>query len=82
MARLQNKVGTKNIFQSTNLLTKNVPKLSLNFLSLGFVGLNKSRKIPAKFPAEFPSPKIQKKVTDELLQERRENNVWKAPVSE
>ena len=45
-----------------------------------------SRKNPAKFPTNFPPnfpPKNSKKFTDELLQERRENNFhwnWNFPL--
>ena len=60
VARLQNEVGTKDVFRVTNFLTKNAPKFSPNFLSLCFVGPKKSRKIPAKFPAKLPSPKSKK----------------------
>ena len=62
--------------RATNFLTKNAPKLSPNFLSLCSVG---QKKIPGKFPPNFPlnfpnfPAKNQKKITNELLQERREN---------
>ena len=67
MARLQNEIGTNNFFRATNFLTKNAPNFSPQFLSLNSVGPKKSRKIPAEFP------KIQKKITDELLQERQDD---------
>ena len=34
MARLQNKVDTKDFFRGTNFLMKNAPRFSLIFLSL------------------------------------------------
>ena len=72
MSRLQNEVGTKDAFPGTNFLTKNALKLSPKFSSLFFGGSNKN---PAKFPPNFPQkspPQSQQKITDELLQERRE----------
>ena len=42
------------------------------------MGQKKSQKIPSKFPtkfSKFPCEKSKKKSTDELLQERRENNL-------
>ena len=74
VARLQNEVGTKDFFRGTNFLTKNAPKFSPNILSLYFVGQKKSRKIPGKFPAKFP-PQKSKKFTNELLQDRQENEI-------
>ena len=71
VARLQNEVGTRDFFRGTNFLTKNAPKFSPECSCLYFVGLKKSRKIPAKCPAKFPSQKFYK-FTDELLQRRRE----------
>ena len=52
-------------------ITRKVKKNPKRFLGY-FVGLKESRKIPARFPARFPSPK-SKKITDNLLQERRKN---------
>ena len=75
MARLQSEFCTKDFFRATNFLTKNVPKFSPNFLSLCSVGQKNPRKIPSKVPtklSKFPCEK-SKKITDELLQERREN---------
>ena len=66
--RLQNEVGTKDTFRGTNFLTKNAKKFSPKCLNLYLVDQKASRKIPAKFPSQN-----QKKITDKLLQERREN---------
>ena len=60
-------------FRATKSLTKNAPEFSPKVLSLYFVGPKESRKIPATFPAKFPSQKY-KKITDELLQDCRENS--------
>ena len=60
-----------------NFLTKNAPKFSPKFLSLCSVGQKRSlEKFPPNFPLNFPNfpAKNQKKFTDELLQQRRENN--------
>ena len=46
-------------------------KIWNNFVSLYFVGLKNPEKFPPKFQAYLPSTKI-KKITDELLQERRD----------
>ena len=76
VARLQSEFCTKDFFRATNFLTKNAPKFSLKCLSLCSVG---QKKIPGKFPLNFPlnlpnfPAKNQKKITDELLQEHREN---------
>ena len=67
-ARLQNEVGTKEFFRATNFLTKNGSKFSPKLLSLNFVGPKQSRKIPRRISL----PKIQKRFTNELLQERQE----------
>ena len=72
VARLHNEVGTKYFFRGTNFLTKNAPIISPKCCSLYLVG-PKIPQIPAKFPATFPSQ--NQKITDELLQERREKNM-------
>ena len=76
VARLQSEFCTKDFFWATDFFTKNAPKFPLKFLSLYSVGQKKSRKIPAKFPTKFPKLPCEKskKITDELLQERREKN--------
>ena len=77
VARLQSEFCTKDFCRATNSLTKNAPKISPKFLRLCSVGQKKSRKIPSKFPtkfSKFPCEKSKKNFTDELLQERRENN--------
>ena len=66
MARLQSEFCTKDFFRATNFLTKNAPKFSPRFLSLCSVGVRKNPR--PNFPA-----KNQKKFTDKLLQEHREN---------
>ena len=78
VARLQSEFCTKDFFRATNFLTKNAPKFPPNFFEPLFCG---SEKIPGKFPPNFPlnfpnfPAKNQKKFTDELLQERRENKI-------
>ena len=77
VAHLQREFCTKDFFRATNFLMKNALKFSPKCLSLCSVGQKKSRKILAKFPTKFPPnfpSKNQKKFTDELLQERREND--------
>ena len=65
----------KIFFRATNFLTKNAPKNSPKCLSLCSVGQKNPGKIPPNFPLNFPNfpAKNQKKITDELLQERRKN---------
>ena len=78
VARLQSEFFTKDFFRATNFLTKNAPKCPLKFLSLYFVGQKKNPgKVPPNFPLNFPNfpARNQKKFTDELLQERRENTL-------
>ena len=50
---------------------KNAPKFPPDFLSLYSVGQEKSAKFPPNFPPNFPA----KNLTNELLQERRENHL-------
>ena len=62
------------LFELRILLRKNAPKFSPKMLSLDY--LVGPKKNPAKFPRNCPqilSAKTQKKLTDELLQVRREN---------
>ena len=61
----------KYFFLSYKSLTKNAPKLPPKFLSLYFAGPQGTRKIPPKYSAKFLCENLQK-ITDELLQERRE----------
>ena len=65
----------KIFFELRIFLRKNAPKFSPNILSLYSMGQKKIRKIPAKFPCEE-----SKKITDELLQGRRENKLWAASI--
>ena len=77
VARLQSEFCTKDFFRATNFVTKNAPKISPKLLSLCSVGSENPAKFPQNFPLKFPNfpPKNQKKITDELLQERRENTL-------
>ena len=78
VARLQSEFCTKDFFRATNFLTKNAPKFSPIFLSLCSMGQKKNPgKFPPNFPLKFPNfpAKNQKKITDELLQERREKKL-------
>ena len=71
MARLQNEVGTRALFDARSFSRKtlrNVPKI----VGLHFVGPIKSQEIPPNFSDKFP-PQIKEKFTEELLQEGREN---------
>ena len=63
---------TQKIFFGYEFLMKNAPKFSPIFLSLYLVGPKKSRKIHAISPPKIPA-KLLRKITDELQQERREN---------
>ena len=69
--------------RATNFLTKNAPKISPKFLRLCSVGQKrswkKSWKIPSKFPTKFsnfPCEKSKQKITDEPVQERREDKMF------
>ena len=72
VARLQSELCTKDLFE-LRILRKMLRTYAPKLLSPYFlVGPKKSRKIPAKIPVKFPC-EINKKFTDELLQESREN---------
>ena len=77
MARLQSEFCTKDFFSSHKF---SYEKCSENFPEIFEPLFCGSEKIPGKFPPNFPldfpnlPAKNQKKFTDELLQERRENN--------
>ena len=59
----------RRFFQGTNFPTKNAPKIFPTFLSLYFVGLKFKETENSR---QISLPKIAKKNTDELQQERRE----------
>ena len=56
VARLQNEVGTKDFFEA-RIFSQKMLRDSPQIFEPCFMGLKKSRKIPAKFPAKAPSPK-------------------------
>ena len=71
VARLQNEVGTKYFFRGTIFLSKNAPKFSPERFEPVFMGLKKIPQNPREISCKRSLPKI-KKITDELLQVRRE----------
>ena len=74
VARLQSEFWHEIFFlRGTNFLTKNAPKFPPKFLSLCFVGPKKIPQNSRQISHQISLPKIKKKITDELLQERREN---------
>ena len=73
VARLQSEFWHERCFRATNFLTKNAPKFCPKCLSLYFVGQKNPAKFPQYFPPNFSAKKT--KITDELLQERRENRL-------
>ena len=86
VARLQSEFCTNDFFRATNFLTKNAPKFSPKILSLCSVGQKKSPENSLQIShSKFPCEKNPKKITDELLQERREKNsklqeIWHFPL--
>ena len=76
MARLQREFCTKDFFSSHEFSYERCSEIFPEIFEPLFCG---SEKIPGKFPPNFPlnfpnfPAKNQKKFTDELLQERREN---------
>ena len=72
------KFARKLFFELRNLsrkMLRNFPRIFEPLLG----GSKKSREIPSKSPAKLPSPKIKKKITDELLQDRREKYFGNGP---
>ena len=68
--------GPKDFFELRIFLTKNAPKFFLEIFEPLFC---RSRRNPTKFQPNFPQifpSKHMKKITDELLQERRENKTY------
>ena len=74
VARLQSEFCTKDFFRATNFRTKNAPKFSPNFLSLCSVGQKKSLENSLQISHKIFQISLRKikRITDELLQERRE----------
>ena len=83
VARLQSEFYTKDFFLSHEFSYEKCSEIFPEILEPLFCG---SDKIPGKFPPNFPlnfpnfPAKNQKKITDELLQERREKK-WRFQCS-
>ena len=81
VARLQREFCTKDFFKLRIFLRKMLRNFPRNFWAFVLWVSKKSRKIPSKFPTKFsklPLEKTKKKITDELLQERREKNFFQS----
>ena len=73
MARLQSEFCTKEFFLSYEFSYEKCSDISPESVEPFFCGSENPAKFPTKFP-KFPCEQ-SKKIADELLQERRENNV-------
>ena len=75
--RLQSEFCTKDLCSSYEFSYEKCSEIFPEIFEPLFCGSEKSHKIPAKFPTKFPKFRCEKsqKITDELLQERREKKM-------
>ena len=65
----------RKMFFEARIFSRKMLRNSPRYLSPYFVGQKKSRQIPCHISCQISLPKIKKKYTDELLQERREKDL-------